>query len=311
MSTSPPSSPDVPLPTAAAGRPTERPRGRLVGPKFWSGVVAVPILLVLMYYGGWLLFVPSVAAMLIGMEEFYRGVERKGIRPARLVGYVCGAGVFAATQFVVGDSAWRSGAITACVAGSVLLSMTAQFRRPPGSSVIANTGATVFGVVWVALLFSFFLRLRLVHLAGLPGIPAGGLRDRMGVMFLVVAAVWLQDNAAQLIGRTFGTRKPWPLVSPNKTWEGCAGGLLACLTATLGLGGAFGLPVLRLIPLGFAMGVVGQLGDFTKSLIKRELGIKDFGSLIPGHGGILDRFDSLLFAMPVAYLYLRLFIIGP
>jgi phosphatidate cytidylyltransferase len=274
-------------------------------------VVAVPILLLLLYYGGWPLFVPLAAAMLIGMEEFYRGVERKGVRPSRLVGYACGAGIFAATQFVASDPAWRSGAITACVAGSVLLSMTAQFRRPPGSSVIANTGATVFGVVWIALLFSFFLRLRTVHLSCVPGIPAEGLRDRMGAIFLVVAAVWLQDNAAQLIGRSFGTQKPWPLVSPNKTWEGCAGGLLACLVATIGIGGAFGLPVLHMVPLGFAMGIVGQLGDFCKSLIKRELGIKDFGSIIPGHGGILDRFDSLLFAMPVAYLYLRLFVMAP
>jgi phosphatidate cytidylyltransferase len=302
MSTSPPSSPDAPP-------PAETPRKRLVGPKFWSGVVAVPILLVLLYFGGWPLFVPSVAAMLIGMEEFYRGVELKGVRPSRLVGYACGAGIFAATQFVTHDSAWRSGAITVCVAGSVLLSMMAQFRRPPGSSVIANTGATVFGVVWVGLLFSFFLRLRMVHLSDLPGIPPEGLRDRMGVIFLVIAGVWLQDNAAQLIGRTFGTRKPWPLVSPNKTLEGCAGGLLACLVATVGIGGAFGLPVLHMIVLGFTMGVLGQFGDFCKSLIKRELGIKDFGSIIPGHGGILDRFDSLLFAMPVAYLYLRLFII--
>jgi phosphatidate cytidylyltransferase len=309
MSTSPPSSPDAPLPAAAASPPTEAQHKRLVGPKFWSGVVAVPILLVLLYFGGWPLFVPSVAAMLIGMEEFYRGVGRKGIRPARVVGYVCSAGIFTATQFVTHDSAWRSGAITVCVAGSVLLSMMAQFRRPAGSSVIANTGATVFGVVWIGLLFSFFLRLRLVHLSDLPGIPAEGLRDRMGVIFLVMAGVWLQDNAAQLIGRTFGTRKPWPLVSPNKTWEGCAGGLLACLVATIGIGGAFGLPVLHMILLGFTMGVLGQLGDFCKSLIKRELGIKDFGSIIPGHGGILDRFDSLLFAMPVAHLYFRLFIV--
>jgi len=295
-----------------AGRsPTEPPRRRLVGPKFWSGVVGVPLLLVLLYHGGWVLFVPSVAAMLIGMEEFYRGVERQGVRPTRLVGYVCGAGIFAATQFVARDPAWRSGAITTCVAGAVLLSMMAQFRRPAGSSVIANTGATVFGVVWIALLFSFFLRLRAIPLTGLPGVPADGLRDRMGVIFLVIAGVWLQDNAAQLIGRAFGTRKPWPLVSPNKTWEGCAGGLLACLVATIGIGGGIGLPVLHMIALGFTMGILGQFGDFCKSLIKRELGIKDFGSILPGHGGILDRFDSLLFAMPVACLYFRLFILAP
>ena len=304
MSTSPPSSPDDATPNARS----EPPRKRLVGPKFWTGVVAVPALIVLLYVDGWPLFVPAVATMLIGMEEFYRGVERKGVRPARLVGYACGVGILSATQFVTLDPIWRSGAITVCVGGSVLLSMIAQFRRPPGSSVIANTGATVFGVVWIGLLFSFFLRLRTMHLSGIEDIPLDGFRDRMGVVFLVIAAVWLQDNLAQLVGRTFGTRKPWPEVSPNKTWEGCAGGLLACLVATIGIGAAFGLPVLHMVCLGLTMGVLGQFGDFCKSLIKRELGIKDFGSIIPGHGGVLDRFDSLLFAMPVAYLYFRLFI---
>jgi phosphatidate cytidylyltransferase len=255
------------------------------------------------------LFVPTVTAMLVGMEEFYRGVERQGIRPARLVGYACGVGIFAATQFVTGDPAWRSGVITTCVAGAVLLSMIVQFRRPAGSSVIANTGATVFGVTWVALLFSFFLRLRSVDLSCLPGVPEDGFRDRMGALFLVMSAVWLQDNAAQLVGRAFGTRKPWPHISPNKTWEGCAGGMLACLIATIAVGGAMGLPLLQMVLLGLVMGPLGQLGDFCKSLIKREIGVKDFGSIIPGHGGMLDRFDSLLFSMPVAYLYFRLFVL--
>jgi len=306
MSTSPPSSPDdAPVTTEAPSRP---PRKRLVGPKFWTGVVAVPVLIVLLYVDGWPLFVPAMATMLIGMEELYRGVERQGIRPARLVGYACGIGILMATHFVRFDPAWRSGAIAVCVGGAVLLSMIAQFHRPRGSSVIANTGATVFGVVWVGLLFSFFLRLRTMHLNGIEDIPLNGFRDRMGVVFLVIAAVWLQDNAAQLVGRTFGTRKPWPEISPNKTWEGCGGGLLACLVATIGIGAAFGLPVLHMVFLGLTMGVLGQFGDFCKSLIKRELGIKDFGSIIPGHGGVLDRFDSLLFAMPVAYLYFRLFI---
>jgi len=113
MSTSPPSSPADAAATADA--PSEPRRKRLVGPKFWTGVVAVPVLIVLLYVDGWPLFVPALATMLIGMEEFYRGVERQGIRPTRLAGYACGVGILAATQFATLDPAWRSGAITVCV----------------------------------------------------------------------------------------------------------------------------------------------------------------------------------------------------
>lgn len=272
-------------------------------------LVGVPLLAALLWVGGWPLFLVSLAALLVGIEEFYRAVRREGICPVRVVGYVCAAGVLAATQFL-GDAgmAWRSGTITGCLAAAVLLSMIGQFWRPRGSSVITNTGATVFGVVWVGLLFSFLLRLRLVELSCLPGVPPGGFRDRMGAVSLVLLAVWLQDSAAQLVGRAVGKTKPWPDISPNKTLEGSLGGLLACLLGTTLVGRAYGLPPLHMVALALVMGVLGQLGDLCKSMIKREIGVKDFGSIIPGHGGVLDRFDSLLFAMPVGYLYFRLFV---
>lgn len=277
--------------------------------KFWTGVVGAPVLLLLMYVGGWPFFLAMTAAMLLGLQEFYRNIQRKGIYAFEPAGWLCGTGIFAATWFVTWDAAWRSGIIMACIAGAVLLGMIAQLWRPRGTSVIANSGATVFGVVWVSLLFSFMLRLRLLELSAISDVPEGGFRDRTGILFLTILIVWLQDNAAQLTGRAFGKRKPWPHISPNKTWEGCIGGFCAALIAS-GVGGTlFGLPTFEMIGLGAVLGVLGQLGDFCKSLIKRELGIKDFGAILPGHGGVLDRFDSLLFSMPLAYLYFRLFLL--
>ncbi|HJN17796.1 MAG TPA: phosphatidate cytidylyltransferase [Armatimonadota bacterium] len=309
MSTSHPCSPnDAATPSTDPPEAEKKPR-RLLGPKFFSGLVAVPILIALLWFGGWPLFIVSSLAMLIGIEEFYWNVKAKGIHPFRPAGWVCSMGILVATQFVVNAPSWRSGIITICIAASVLLSMIAQFKRPAGSSVIANTGATVFGVVWVGLLFSFFLRLRTLELsAALDNIPVDGFRDRMGPIFFVMLAVWMQDNAAQNFGKLFGTRKPWPNVSPNKTLEGSAAGLLACLLVSIVVGTAFGFNTLHMIGLGLVMGVLGQLGDLCKSMIKRELGVKDFSSIIPGHGGVLDRFDSLLFAMPVAYLYFRVIV---
>ena len=208
----------------------------------------------------------------------------------------------AATQWA--GSAWRSGIVTACIAGVVFLSLVAQFRRREGTSVIANVGATVFGVVYVGLLFSYYLRLRLLPLQGVPGIAEDSVRYRMGAVVLVLAAVWTLDTLANLVGKYFGTQRPWPHVSPSKTWEGCLGGLLGSIVATVIGGEICHLPTLHMLALGALIGVIAQVGDFCESLIKRDLGLKDFGAILPGHGGVLDRFDSLVFAMPVAYYYL-------
>jgi phosphatidate cytidylyltransferase len=270
--------------------------------KFVTGFVVVPIVLAFLYFGGWPLFVFSAAFMLAGLREFYSALLPRGIRPVHWAGWLAGIGILGATQWAPDE--WRSGIVTACIAGVVFASLIAQFRRPEGTSVLANVGATVFGVVYIPLLFSYFLRLRLLSLAGVPGIPIGGFRDRMGAVVLVLAAVWTLDTVANIIGGYFGTKRPWSKVSPNKTWEGCLSGLLGAMVATLVGGAICHLPILHTLALGAIIGVVAQLGDFCESLIKRDLGLKDFGTALPGHGGVLDRFDSLVFAMPVAFYYL-------
>jgi phosphatidate cytidylyltransferase len=270
--------------------------------KLLTSTIVVPTLLLVLYFGGWPLFLYSAGFMLVGMYEFYAALPSRGVVAVRWAGWLAGLGILGATQWASDE--WRSGIIMACIAGVVFVTLIAQFWRPPDTSVIGNVGATVFGVVYISLLFSFFLRLRLLPLGGLAGIPLGGVRDRMGVVLLVLAAVWTMDTVANVVGRYWGTKKPWPNVSPNKTWEGCLAGLLASMVATLVGGGICHLPTLHMLALGVLIGVIAQLGDFCESLIKRDLGLKDFGAALPGHGGVLDRFDSLVFAMPVAYLYL-------
>lgn len=273
--------------------------------KFATGLVSIPILLVLLYVGGWPLFLVALACMLIGLQEFYSALLKKAIVPVQEVGWLGAIGIFGATQWAPRE--WRSGIVTGCLAGVVFLALIAQFWRRRGTSVIANAGATVFGVVYVALLFSYFLRLRLLPLGQFAEGQTGSIPDRMGAILLVVSAVWMMDTSANLVGRYFGTRKPWPNTSPNKTWEGALAGLLASIVTTWLIGGLLcRLPTAHLLVLGIGLGIIGQLGDFCESLMKRDLGLKDFGAILPGHGGVLDRFDSLLFAMPAAYYYLTL-----
>jgi phosphatidate cytidylyltransferase len=276
--------------------------------KVITALIGMPIFLALLVVGGVPLFIVASAILLLALSEFYNALQIRRIYAVKEAGYLCAMGILAATQFIANAPEWRSGVITTCIAAAVFLALIAQFRRRSGSSVIANSGATVFGVVYVGLLFSFLLRLRMVSLSTVPGIPDGGLRDTVGALLLVVLAVWATDSTAQLAGRAYGKTKAWPSISPNKTLEGALAGLIAAMVVTCGVGAWLHLPLSHMVLLGLSLGVLGEVGDLCKSQIKRELGIKDFGSIIPGHGGVLDRFDSLLFTMPVAYLYFRLFV---
>ncbi len=164
----------------------------------------------------------------------------------------------------------------------------------------------LIGMVYVGMLFSSFLLLR--SLPGRIGVRPFGFADRGAWLMLFVAVcVWATDTAAYLVGRYFGRHKLAPTLSPGKTIEGALGGLGGALL----VGAAFGLwihlPLIHGLAVGAMAGSVGQVGDLFESALKREIGIKDFGRVMPGHGGTLDRFDSLLFVTPLAYLYLRLF----
>ena len=164
----------------------------------------------------------------------------------------------------------------------------------------------LIGALYVGGLFSSFDLLR-----SLPGkivVAPFGTGDR-GAWWMLFAAVcvWATDTFAYFVGKTWGRHPLCPTLSPGKTVEGSIGGLVGALTVGVLFGTWVHLPVQHGFAVGAIAGVVGQVGDLFESALKREIGIKDFGRLMPGHGGMLDRADSLLFAIPLAYLYLRLF----
>lgn len=277
-----------------------------------TALVGVPLFLALLYWGGtwqggWPLFAAVAVAVLMGMGEFYGGASRKDLQPISLVGYLAGMVLLAAVWFA--DEAFRAGLIIAALVIAIAGALLVRVLGAEIAGATASVGVTVAGFLYVAGLFSFLFRLRLFDLHDrLEVLPEGGFRAEVGALFLVIAATWLLDTGAYAFGKRFGRVKLSPTLSPNKTVEGAIGGLIAAMVVAAIVSFWLGLDVLDGVVIGVLIGVVGQLGDLAESVLKRDMGLKDFGSIIPGHGGVLDRFDSLLFTMPVVYWYLVIFV---
>jgi phosphatidate cytidylyltransferase len=191
--------------------------------------------------------------------------------------------------------------------------LVAQFRDPANPGAISGWALAVTGSIYLGL-----PALAATYLRGLPG-PVSApwladLSDRLSIAWpstpaglgwtlLVILVTWIADTAAYLVGRSMGRNKLAPHLSPNKTIEGAIGGLVGAALVSLACFTLFGLPggPIAAIVSGLLLGIAGQIGDLSESLLKRQAGIKDSGDLIPGHGGILDRIDALLFAFPVGW----------
>jgi len=174
--------------------------------------------------------------------------------------------------------------------------------RPDPREGLAVFATTVFGAMYVGLL-GFVARLAATGSAIDPAAALGWLGDQRAWVLAVVLIVWAYDTAAYFTGRRFGKRPFMHHISPSKTQEGVAGGLVASVIVGALLLLAFGRPVLHGALLGLLVGAAAQAGDLAESMLKRAAGAKESSRLIPGHGGMLDRVDSFLFAAPVAFFY--------
>lgn len=301
----------------------------------WGALAAA--LLIACTFGGPIsfgLFFAAVQAVML--KEFYRIMRASGYRPASWTGGIMGVAIFAALYFVksyfvyAGWLGWPTGwtiypplsalpqaipgqpsgwlsayvavlSVYTWIAAAILLLVTLTIREivlwPTHGQPFANIGTTIIGLFYISL-----------PMALLNLIAFGSGHFEPGRVFCLILFIWAADTGAYFAGKNFGKHKLAPSISPGKTWEGWAGG--AALALATGWAAGYFLPDIPLSHRLVAAGVVavfGPLGDLAESMLKRSAGVKDSGTFLPGHGGLLDRFDAFLLVLPVLALLQVLF----
>ncbi len=264
-----------------------------------SSIVLVPILVAAIWFGNpWFSILVAIAALL-GALEFFNMVSRRGWQPLTVFGTLW-------TLFFIFnayyDPSYASASTRTLVtfflvtSAVVLPLLVALFLRPSGERTLVSWASSMAGVFYIGWLLSYWVLIMNSY-------------GREWV-FIALFSTFAVDTTAYFVGRAFGRHKMAPTISPGKTWEGAAGGLAGALVAVVVLSLILDVEISysQMVLLGFLIAVFAQLGDLAESKLKRSVGVKEAGNLIPGHGGILDRLDSIVFTGVVVYYCLRWFI---
>lgn len=282
--------------------------------RFLVAVVAVPLLLLLLHYERpeptWaVIFVASLIAM---YEFFAMTLPAADRRPALVMGGLACIAFYWLDALALARYhslpielqrlAFGGGMTIALILAVVVPGLFFLFRFRDIPTVANRITATVMGIVYAGFLTTFLAKLKLID-------PVGG----GDTVLIVLLIAWLADTGGYFAGRFLGKAKLYEAVSPKKTWAGAWGGIAGSIAgvAALKLISAPWLTWVDVFALAIPGGILGQLGDLAESLIKRSVGVKDSGALLPGHGGILDRIDAVLFIAPYVFVYLTIRGYGP
>ena len=265
-----------------------------------SGIVLAAVVLGAVAWSPWSFGVLLLLLLVGGMHEFYALAEARGDRPQRLIGMVTGAVLFAVNFAFLSGSAGAAGGLRPLLAAGMaflllllpLMLVCELYRR--GENPAANVGVTLLGICYVAL--------PLTLMAYIPFV--GRYAWNPWTMLFFVFIIWANDVFAYLGGMARGRHRLFERLSPLKSWEGFFGGVAGALGMGYGASRCMGEAWWVWIGLALVAAVTGVLGDLVESMFKRAAGVKDSGTIIPGHGGILDRFDAMLLAAPFVVVYL-------
>ncbi len=298
-------------------------------------LVGIPLVVGAIVAGGYFFFAFVLAVSVLALREFYTFARAKGVFPQHAVGYIVGVlmvpvflydrlhtvivGAFVKAGVEVPFPVMAQEFLILLLAAVPVMLIVELFRGKPNA--LMNVAVTLMGAMYVSAFFGSLVGIRELFVpadfpvyahfpdAG-PFVPediaATIYRWGAWTVLTIFVSIWICDSAAYFAGRAFGKHKLFERVSPKKTWEGAIAGFLGAIAAFLVMQSLV-LPYLTVVQAlicGVIVGIFGQLGDLVESLLKRDAGVKDSSSLIPGHGGVLDRFDSILFVSPLLFLYL-------
>jgi phosphatidate cytidylyltransferase len=262
-----------------------------------TAAVGVPFIILAIWFGDpWPWFTLLIAAAaLAGTYEFYHMANFDRKEPMLYLGLLWSLALVLSPHYNNPD------VLPIVITATSLISLICLLLRPSREKAFHNWAWMIVGALYVGWMLSYWLNLR-------------GLADGRNWVYLAMLTTFANDTGAYFIGRARGKHKLAPTISPGKTWEGAIGGLICAIPAaiavamvlrliSLKLGASFDFEYWQIILLGFLVSLFAQLGDLVESLLKRNMGVKESGNLLPGHGGILDRFDSLIFVGAVVYYY--------
>jgi phosphatidate cytidylyltransferase len=256
-----------------------------------SAITLIAVIILAIFFE-WAFNLAMIFFIGFGLYEFFTMLEKKGTSIYKYFGTIMG--ILIPLSIMRGFELTKKWELLFIVL-TLLFLIIMQFRRRQNSGVIVDISTTLFGILYVSWLFSFLIRIR--YLPGGPGLLAS-----------VLLITKTGDIGAYLIGSRFGKTPLIPRISPKKTVEGAIAGLVFSLLGALASQPFLNFTYLHLLFVGLLFGILGQLGDLSESLLKRDCQVKDSGNVIPGMGGVLDEIDSVLFTAPVFYFYMSVLI---
>ena len=271
--------------------------------EFWkrsiSGLLFAVVLMGAILLGPWSFALLFGLFTIFILREFYQLAKHSGISPQKYTGLVIGGLIFLST--FLNAKGFISVNMTGIYLSMLFLVPAVELFRAKKNG-IENIAITIFGIIYISFPFSLF------HFFVFPEFPLSDRYDPSLLIFLFIL-IWAYDSGAYIFGVTFGKHKLFERISPKKSWEGLFGGWFLSALIALALNRlfpAYGPGFMLLIAT--IITITGTFGDLVESMIKRNIGIKDSGKFLPGHGGLLDRFDSIIFASPFVYLVIQFYL---
>lgn len=274
----------------------------MLSKRILTAVIGIPIAICIINYGFWLFAAAVIGLASIAWHEYVTMMQVKTIKVEYNIGII---GIILALS-----CAWLGNVqeLVMVLLGVMLFTM-AQTILAHKKFGIPEAAFTMLGTLYIALPFAHLLLLRFTEQYEYINTVFGSLSSGAAYLWLAFVGTWASDTLAYFVGSAFGRHKLCPAVSPGKTIEGAIGGLLGSIAGVVFWGWLCGFPLLHMTFLGLLIGIAAPFGDLAESVLKRFAGVKDSGNILPGHGGILDRFDAVMFSAPLVYYYIKIFVI--